>query len=289
LGTACARTARYDQATDAGRRALSLARATGDNRAEVEALLLFGVIYWYQGQLSRARTVQHEILKVARDRWQIARTENNLAMLQLEAGDHSSSLGLFRSSLSGFREAGDHRRAANVLSNLSHFYTVVGDLASARGFLREFLDIDESAVGRYMQAIAKANLAGTLDPTTDLDAILNVYDEARSMFRQLGDLRNESVCLNSIGSAYRAAGRVNDSMVSHQAALVIARHVGAAREEAQALRCLGLAEIDLGHHGAASEHLTDALRIARSIHSQEEEDLASDGLARIAAGDEREG
>jgi tetratricopeptide (TPR) repeat protein len=60
------------------------------------------------------------------------------------------------------------------------------------------------------------------------------------------------------------------AVAHHQEALETARTIGAAHLEAQALRCLGRAELSLGQLDSAAEHLRAAVTTATRIHDLDE-------------------
>ncbi|MCK7623145.1 tetratricopeptide repeat protein [Streptomyces sp. RS10V-4] len=277
---------RYPEAITCAQRALGLAREAGDTAIEVEALHLLGVIHWHLGQLDSALRTQHTVLELRSrlgDPFQIARSQNNLGITHLYLGHHASSMACFEAALQGFRAVGDSREESRALNNLSDLYLAMDDREAALRTLQRSLDISMATGSRSDQAIIQLTLASTLTIPEDLDKALDLYRQALFSFRQLGDRRNECLALNGIGEAFQAAGRSNEAVVHHRSALDLANAIGAAHEQAQAMRCLGVAEAGLGNLRSGLQRLEAAVALVHENHDPEEHRKCLDALARLRA------
>ncbi|MFE7124240.1 BTAD domain-containing putative transcriptional regulator [Streptomyces sp. NPDC057617] len=287
LGAVLSHSGDYEQARACGERALEVASALGDATAEAEVHHLLGVLCWNRGRLEEALSFQNTALALRRrtgDAWLIARSENNLGITQLYLGNHGESERLFRSSLIRFRDVGDTRQESHVLNNLSDLFAEKGDRESASRFLRESLDLIATTGSPSEHAIAQVNLANTMDTAVGLSKILEIYGQALRTFDRLGDRRNASITLYRMGAAYLTVGKFAEAAAHHRRALDLARGIGAAHEEVQAHRGLGVAEHRLGEVDSAAEHLEAAFVLASRIGAPKEAAEAADELKRLRVG-----
>lgn len=242
LGTAQNHTGQYDRANAFGHRALDVARAAGDAGAEADVLHLLGVVRWNLGELQEALGLQKTALALwqrAGDLWQTSRAFNNLGITQIFVGDYPGAGRSFTNALSGFRMCDDPREESRTLNNFSDLYLQTGHPEKAREVLGESLKLlQENGNDDHSRAFIQVNLADTMNVPSELEAALEMYRQALSTFRRLGDRRNTSITLHRIGLAFEAADRTHEAVAHHELALELARDIGAAHEEAAARRCL---------------------------------------------------
>ncbi|MET8838941.1 tetratricopeptide repeat protein [Streptomyces rubiginosohelvolus] len=265
LSTAHANTGRYPQATEAGQEALSIARTTGDTRAEAEARRLLGVFAWHVGDNRTALAMMEKsfaLKSASGDIWDIAQGHNNIAIILLALGKNDSALGHFQQAVSLFRSTGDRRSLGTALSNIGDLHLRIENMSAARDPLQEALILLDSAGNRYEQATVRTNLAEVLTFSGDHTEALPLYLDALAAFRALGDRKSQANTLNGLGELHRSQGRHDRAIECHREALALARAIGAAREEAQAHHRLGRAELALGNSQEAIDHFEAAVATA---------------------------
>lgn len=89
-------------------------------------------------------------------------------------------------------------------------------------------------------------------------------------FRALGDRKSQADTLIGLGEAHRKAGEPEKAVRHFVDALDIARLIGAAHQEIQALRHLGQAHFAAGRLDSAGESLEVALSLAERTHDVDE-------------------
>lgn len=282
LSIVYAKSSRYEKALEAVERALSVARDVHDHDAGTEALHQRATMYWYLGRLDEALSTGETVLRLRRldgDRRQIARALNNQGIFQRYRGDYETAMRSFEEALSMFRELGDLPFERRVLNNLGDVYIRTGRRTDARRTLEKCVAMEFPKFFRSDQAAIEITLASTLDIPDQLDDALEIYRNAMQTFEDLGDIRNVISCANGLGEAFRRAGRPDEAVTHHVDALARAREIGAAIEESQSLRLLGMAEYRLGRLRPAIDHLEAARALARDIDSPGEAAQATDALA----------
>lgn len=287
LGSALSSTAQYQEAGDAGRRALGLARSAVDAPAELEALRILGVLHWRQGENRTALSFHRrslELCSVLGDTWTAARCRNNAAITLLYLGEWEEALVNFQEALHGFRESGDKRNLGKTLNNLGDLHRKMRNTETAQENYKEALRIARESGSRSDVAIPQANLAGLLVNTGSVEEGMNTYHLAITEFRALRDRKNESAALSGLGRAHFYRGERDIAVTYGHQALGIARDIGASDEEINALRLCGEIELASESWEAAAEHLSSALAMARHTGAHEERVQVEELLTRLHPG-----
>jgi tetratricopeptide (TPR) repeat protein len=108
-------------------------------------------------------------------------------------------------------------------------------------------------------------LAPDLIRESDEPSALEVLNEALAMHQSSGDRVGEAETLDHLGTALRAAGRLDDALEHHEAALAIASDVGDRDRLATALLGCGLTHITRGHLDLAVPLVRSALARAQDL------------------------
>ncbi|MFF6960855.1 tetratricopeptide repeat protein [Streptomyces sp. NPDC008317] len=288
LAAVHARASQYPRSAEAAERALALARDAGDDATTAEALNQLGVLHWHVSECEAAVTILKESLELrGDDRWNRARTLNNLAIAYLHMGDHRNALESFTRSLQDMHQLGDLRLESRLLSNIGDLRRRAGDIESARTAFQEALALNNDSGSEADRATIRMNIATTMRIPEEFDAAVDMHTSSLAAFRRLGDRKNEASALNGLGTVYREAGRHAEAAIHHDAALRLARELGVGDDEAAALRGLGIAAGAARQLGKAREYLEAAATVALRIRVPDEEALACDALAGLLLDDGR--
>jgi tetratricopeptide (TPR) repeat protein len=91
------------------------------------------------------------------------------------------------------------------------------------------------------------------------------WQEARLLYRAVGDRGVEATTLNNIGLVYSALGEKQKALDYYNQALPILRAVGDRRGEATTLNNIGLVYDDLGEKQKALDYYNQALPLIRAV------------------------
>ncbi|WP_330239703.1 AfsR/SARP family transcriptional regulator [Streptomyces sp. NBC_00525] len=274
----------YEEATEAGERALDLARTLRDRPAEAAALRVLGSLNWHLGENRKALVLlQKSFALVSRtgDTWEQARSRNNIAVTMLFLGERERALRHFLKALEGFRNADDRTASAKTLNNIGELQMQAGDVAAARRSFEESLTLLEAGGNRYDRTTVRRNLAETVMESGDSETALLMFGEALTEFAALGDRKSQAETLVGIGEAHWRLGRVDESGRRLLEALKIAQNIGAAHHEVQALRRLGRADFAAGRLTDAADRLRAAVAVATRTDDIAEETAARTLLAKV--------
>ncbi|UWE07670.1 AfsR/SARP family transcriptional regulator [Actinacidiphila bryophytorum] len=273
LSDALANTGQYEGAADAGRRALDLARTTGDPSAEAEALRTVGALQWHRGEHAAALDHFQQAFALKEgtdDTWSLARLHNNIGVTFLFLGENESAIGHFREARRGFSETGDERRAAGALVNIGNWEWRTGRFGDARAAFEEAIILLDGSGNRHEQAIAQISLAEVLTELGDSEKALELCRSGLEVFHSLADKKGQAETLITMGVAAGRRGGHAEAVDCLTEALQLAQDIGAAHQVAKALRGLGRVEYDAGRLDAAAEHASAAVSTATRIRDLDE-------------------
>lgn len=165
------------------------------------------------------------------------------------------------------RSLGDRKGTAAVLAVLGLAAVDQGDYGEGRSRLEEAIAIDRE-LGNLGPIPSRLNSLGIMaSRQKDLARAETYFRQALEMFRESGNLIGLSTMLTNLSTNARVMGQIEQARSLAEEALPIARQTGHAPCEAQAIRALAIAYLQLRDFTTARRMFRDALRI-----EQESED-----------------
>ncbi|MBP0026872.1 CHAT domain-containing tetratricopeptide repeat protein [Roseofilum sp. Guam] len=112
------------------------------------------------------------------------------------------------------------------------------------------------------------------------------WEQALTLYREMGDRQGEANSLGSLGNAYHALGQVQRAITFHEQSLTLAREISDRQGEANSRGNLGLAYRVLGQYQRAINFYEQSLTLAREIsdHQGETASLGNLGIAYESLG-----
>jgi CHAT domain-containing protein len=125
--------------------------------------------------------------------------------------------------------------------------------------------VAQSASDRKAEADRLLQQGNQQYQTSQFQDALQSYQQALSLYREIGDRRMEGRILIGIGEIYRNLGQYSQKLESLQQALEIAREVGERAREGIILNNIGLVYASLGQYQQALEQYQQSLVIRREV------------------------
>lgn len=175
-------------------------RELDDPARTAETLTALGNVARVRGDLQRAKCLQEEALAIRSslgDVVAIAGSRTNLGNVLWAAGDFAEALELYDLAASVFRSSGDSWKLAIVLGNIADVARRSGEMARARAAVEEKLALDRAVGSREGEAVALYHLAELAHEEGDLEEALQRFDEAGTMFLDLGATVEAEAALKS--------------------------------------------------------------------------------------------
>jgi CHAT domain-containing protein/Tfp pilus assembly protein PilF len=138
------------------------------------------------------------------------------------------------------------------------------------------------AVGdRGGEAITLNNIGLVYDDLGEKQKALDYYNQALPIYRAVGDRRGEATTLNNIGLVYNALGEKQKALDFYNQALPILRAVGDRRVEATTLNNIGAVYNALGEKQKALDYYNQALPIRRAVGDRGGEAITLNNIGAV--------
>jgi tetratricopeptide (TPR) repeat protein/transcriptional regulator with XRE-family HTH domain len=234
---------RYGPAFDDFRRALRLARATGNRPGESDALIGLGHVHMHQGRYEQATDHYQQAL-------QLARADDHGAGRELDA---RVGLGIVHRRQGRHEQATDHYRQALRLARATRNRPGEMDALIGLGHIQRRRGRHEQASDHYQQALQLA--------------------------RDTGNHNGELQALTGLGQIHRMQGRYEQASDDYQRLLDRAHQSDSRNWQFEALQGFGRLHHATGHPHAALTHHNQALALATELGQPGDQARAHDGLA----------
>jgi tetratricopeptide (TPR) repeat protein len=245
--------------------AVDLAQATGDRELEAAARRHLAVVHHLRGEARAALRLclqsRDLALEIGHDRL-AAEALIALANLHYEEGRLSAALAQYR--LAAKFGASDVEIRARVAQNLGMLASVQGRLDQAVEHYDEALNLYEAHGDHYGQAMVHHNLGMVHADRHDWDSGDREFVQATELADRSGNQHLKGLCLLNRAEVHLAHERFDVVRDLAEGALGIFRALDARRDEAGALRLLGVVDRHLRHPTLAESRLRSALEIAEA-------------------------
>jgi tetratricopeptide (TPR) repeat protein len=182
-------TGQYDDARQAGERALALYRAADDKVGEAQALRELGFLHWSAEDYGAALTYGRDALQLHRRRGEVegeATALHNLAEIHRSLGSPRQAVTQYEAALSLYWARQDQRRQALALYGMAHALRQLGDLEGAFSRYQQALTHCEVAGDRLMASRIHHTLAGVHWERGASDQSLDHMERAVDISREIG-------------------------------------------------------------------------------------------------------
>ncbi len=235
------------------------------------SLAMHGLIHHQLGRLDSARVHYRRALGLARasgNTWAESRTLNNLAGTFGDVGEVDSSLHYFRAALAIRERIGDRHGAATTLDNIGLGLATVGLIDSALVYHRQALALARQVGDPRVEGYILPSLANAFASLGQHDSAIAYNLAAIGMMRSSGNRLYEASALNNVGNLFLRQGDMTTAAAYQDSALTLARLVRSPQWEARALDDLGAIQLALGRTDSALSLYRAALAGSRGIRDR---------------------
>ncbi|WP_019546393.1 AfsR/SARP family transcriptional regulator [Streptomyces sulphureus] len=280
-------TCHYEEAANAAKEALHLARQHTDTTrgVEVEALHQLSITLWHTAEYQSAAENQQAVLRARMredDPLQQARSLNMLGMLSLALDRPGEARTYFLAALARFRGVHDDRGEFTVLNNLSEVERQSKNFVQAEEHYREAMERPAAVQDPGKFAVLQTNLGNLFLESGRLEEADETYRAALPVLRRVGDRRTEIIAQLGIGRSLLLTGRPQEAVDHFEAVRALAHRLHVRNEEVEALHRLGTAESAAGLGARARSHLEQARDLASEIGSSTQVAEIETDMARVA-------
>ncbi|MFH8471151.1 AfsR/SARP family transcriptional regulator [Streptomyces sp. NPDC018000] len=263
---------------------LDAARAGGDRRTEVRALMTLADVHHTSGRFDQAEDEAEKVMRLvetACDPLPGCWAPNALGIMALYQNRHDDGEKYLTMAIDRFREIQDRPGEASALCNLSRIHLATGRTDSAVSLAQQGIDIYDgmghalrSANGRYALGMALTQSGQFVTAAERLLEALDVFRDSRQRLW-------EGMTLFRLSEVDLASGSPADAATKAEQALTSLRGIGGEWRRGNVLTVLGRALDDIGQFGRAQVCWREALIIYDRLGSHEAAEVR-DLLARTA-------
>jgi tetratricopeptide (TPR) repeat protein/transcriptional regulator with XRE-family HTH domain len=218
IGLADLGQARYQEATDNLRHALSLFQRAGDLAGEARALANLGLAESRQGRYQQATGQYLRALALHRQTGDLvaqAYTLENLGYAEQRRGRYQQAAGYLREALTLCRATGDQRGEAHCLTNLGDADRRQGRFQQAASYLEQALLLCRATGDQLGEARSLACLGEVDRQQGRYQQAARHFEHALTLFRQAGNKAGAAEALQGLGLVLRAAGQFAPGPPAH--------------------------------------------------------------------------
>ncbi len=249
-------------------RALALARAAGDARAESATLSQTGLLHWHLGDYDAAEAALTQAMALARATGQ-ARAQidilNNLGVVAKSRSRHADAVGRYEQAQPLARRIGDRSGEAMLFNNMGSACLAAGDFYQAGLHAEQAARIFAALNEPTQHGLALVNRAEAHRELGQFAQAQALGHQALGLLRSSGFRRGEAIVLENLGLVEQALGHHDGALQSIHAALALAQEIGARATQASTLHHLGVLHTSAGRFDAAAPALDQAAALLQEL------------------------
>jgi CHAT domain-containing protein/tetratricopeptide (TPR) repeat protein len=274
----------WQKALDSHGEALKLAETLSDRELQTTTLRLFGQLYEAKGETDKALDYldkQLPIFRATKDRRGEADTLNRIGEVYRKRGDGERALQFYDQSLAIFQAESDLQGVAAIYNNMALVYRVWGEFQKSLDNYQKVLETDRVAKSpKGYEGQTLNNLGQVYFYLNDLPKALELYNQALTIFEQVGDRLRVSYALNNIGQSLSAQGELEKALGHFERALAIRVQQRDRAGEAATLGNIAEVYRKQNAYPKSLEFNDRALAAAREVKNQKLEALTLVGLGK---------
>ncbi len=272
----------FTQADRLCRCALRLARAAGNDTAQLNALAGLGDVLKLQGRHDQAIDSYQRALDIARsvaDGAGQARALCGLGEIHYLQSRYDTAGEYFRPALEVARSIADGTGQLDALRGLGWLHRLQNLPEQAANDLTQALSLARSTGNRIGEFHATSGLGHLHLAERRFRAAGQYFEQALAVARDIGHRTCELDALCGLGHVHRAMNRNRDAVDTYQQVLDIARQIGIRNWQFEALHGMGRAYTAAGQPDQAVTCHVQALDLATDLGQLADQVRAHDGLA----------
>jgi len=242
--------------------------------------------YWRtRGFVSEGRNLAEAALRSAPDApvRLVAYGHNTAGILSDFLGDYAAASEHYARALDLFRQEGDPRGEAHILSNLGILARKRGNLPEARRLQEEAVAIKRTLGDRPFLASSLNNVGIVAANQGDHAAARSFLEEALAIMREAGDVFGIALALENLGDIDLAEERLDAAAARYDEALPLLESLGDRHFLAVALTQTAFLALARGRPDQALEPAERALRIRQELSDRRGLAESWEAIAEIAA------
>ncbi|HEY9815927.1 MAG TPA: CHAT domain-containing tetratricopeptide repeat protein [Candidatus Obscuribacterales bacterium] len=175
----------------------------------------------------------------------------------------TEAIATWEQALALYRQLGDRRQEAYLLTNLGSAYENLYQTDTALTFYQESLALAEEIQDSSGQSYALGNLGYLYERNGDYEQALIYLRRGLPLAQSRGDRADEAYLLNQIGIVLKAQGLMDEAIAEFEASLAIAEEIGDLSLQANSQGNLGNTYLETGRYPQALDRYGVTLTLMR--------------------------
>ena len=229
-----------------------------------------GVIYWYKGDLIKAKESHEESLRIREslgDKEGISIAYNNLGLVFWTKGDLDKATDYYKRSMALYEELDDENGVSKVLNNLANISASRGELDQALEYHQQSLAIKERIASKQDVAVSLINIGVIYRLKGELDKATEYYNQSLAIQEDTNIGPEFALVLHNLGEIYSLKGELQLSLEFYQRSLLIYEAMGTKEGIVLTLINIGDCYSRKGQPEIAYEYFQRGLTIAEDMGS----------------------
>lgn len=262
-------------------RGLKLAKRTGNQRFIVQALDQLALTYFFEGEISTARSLLDECITISSsigDQFCLATFQTHLGEVLSALGDLKSAHQLFNEALSALSSTGYVKEIARIFCVLGNLLGIQGDYEKSMADLQKAIEM-QTKYGFELDAAQSMNVLAKIQRNSGfLEEAYELFSQAELICRRLDDDRGLLVALRGRGRVLSTRGETAEAFSLYKKAF---RIVGSWKEQFACRTAEGELNLLVGEVSKARKAFEQARSLSKKVGSVLDTILADLRLAEI--------
>jgi GAF domain-containing protein/CheY-like chemotaxis protein/tetratricopeptide (TPR) repeat protein len=265
LGSSCAFAGDNVHANDYARQALAIHRRLGDRSGTASDLRIFGRVAAMSGKQVEAYEYLEEALALARALGDRTGEAEALNLLGVAAPDRAQQRAYYEQALGLYQMTGDRIRQSSMYNNLGLAYWSLGLYRKAGDYAELALRLAREMQARGGVAYFLESSGRPYADSGDYDRAQEIFEEGRSLAREVGDRLNEAYCWFGLARVSLARGQLNEAREQFGTATRLFAESVMHADHALGLAWHGATYLALGDWAEADRCTAEAVRLAEGL------------------------
>jgi CHAT domain-containing protein/Tfp pilus assembly protein PilF len=275
---------KYNSAIEGYKRALDIARSTGNKREEGQHLNTIGNYYWGRGDLRTAQSYYLNAVSVIQhtgNKVELAKYLYNSGLIQCWQGNPIKGREFYEMALETDLEVGNKIHEAQILRSIGYTYYQTSQFPLALNYYKQALQIAREVVDkpgeiRYLLDIGEAHWV-----LGKYHEAIESYKNSLSQSQRSGDKNTEYLAYNHLGNSLWKIGEYSKALHSYSQSLKISREIGHRLGEATALNNSAIIFDKTGNLSKALEYYGESLKIFDEAGAKSSQGICLNNIAGI--------
>ena len=252
-------------------RGLSLAAQIQDIPTQLELVIVQSSMYHELGEYAAAQQCLEQALPQiqALGLYKLEhKAHYNLSRIAWQLGNHQMMVDQANQSYVLSRETGNMAGLVNSLNQLGLAYDSSGDIAKARDYYRQCLELARQIEDNRFTAIALNNIGEGFTDEGDYVSACQYYLDAYEIDQHRGDRHGMAIQLANLGNNALARGSWSEARQYLEESIQIERDFDLGTWLGLALNSMAMVELIAGNHQAAEDCVMENLILADTLGSR---------------------